>query len=125
MNFNIIDGNDDIDYDSILEDYQNLDLTVREIKEKHGISDGRWQTITRHWREQGIPLRGRMNRKKHRYIATPFASKNYTYDKRNGVYKVYKKIEGKTYLFGSYGTEEEAKQRVEELKKNKWNGLLK
>lgn len=123
MNFNIIDGHDNIDYESVLRDYQNLDLTVREIKEKHGISDGRWQTITKHWKEAGIPLRGRMNRKKHRYIATPFASKNYT-KTTSGRYRVYKKIKGVNYNFGVFDSEEEARAKVEELRQNNWEGLL-
>ena len=44
MNFNIIDGTDDLDYDMVLQDYKNLELSVREIKEKHGITDGKMAT---------------------------------------------------------------------------------
>ena len=51
MKFNIIDGNDDIDYDSILEDYQNLDLTVKEIRTKYNLSMGKWQTIQKQWKK--------------------------------------------------------------------------
>ncbi|WP_296885109.1 hypothetical protein [uncultured Methanobrevibacter sp.] len=123
MDFNIIDGHDDFDHEAILQDYQNLDLTVREIKEKYDIGDSKWQTITRHWKEAGIPLRGRMNRKKHQYITTPFASKNYS-KTTSGRYRVYKKIKGVNYYFGVFDSEEEARAKVEELRQNNWDGLL-
>ena len=120
MNFNIIDGTDDLDYDMVLQDYQNLELSVREIKEKHGITDGKWQRITKQWREQGITLRSKYHRTG--YPVYTFRCKNYTLN--NGRYKVYKEINGKKHYFGTYETEEEAKAKVKELWDNNWNGLL-
>lgn len=124
MNFNIIDGTDDTPYDDILTDYQNLELSVAEIRTKYGLSMGKWQSITRQWKQDGITLRGRQNQRKRKYTKNYIGAKNYSYDKRQDTYRVYKKINGKNHYFGSYDTEEEAQYRVEYLKKNNWEGLL-
>ena len=124
MNFHIIDGQEEYDYDAILQDYQNMELSVKEIQEKYGLTVGRWQNITKQWKQGSIPLRGRKNQRKRKYSESYSGAKNYSLDKRAGTYRVYKNIHGKNYYFGNYGTEEEAKQRVEYLKRNRWNGLL-
>ncbi len=124
MNFKIIDGTDDTPYDDILTDYQNLELSVAEIRTKYNLSMGKWQSITREWKQDGITLRGRQNQRKRKYTKNYIGAKNYSYDKRQDTYRVYKKINGKNHYFGSYDTEEEAQYRVEYLKKNNWEGLL-
>ena len=124
MNFNIIDGYDDIDYDTLLEDYRNLELSVKEIQKKHGLTIGKWQSITREWKEKGIKLRGRQNQRKNHYPGEYIGAKNYYYSKSIGKYTVSKHINGKYYYFGTFGTEEEAQARVKELRENNWDGLL-
>ena len=124
MNFNIIDGTDDIDYDTLLEDYRNLELSVKEIQEKHGLTTGKWQSITREWKEKGIKLRGRQNQRKNHYPGEYIGAKNYHYNKSIGKYTVSKSINGNYYYFGTFGTEEEAQARVAFLRANNWNGLL-
>lgn len=47
------------------------------------------------------------------------------YKTRNGGYKITKYINGKEHWFGSYKTEKEAQERVEELKKNNWDNMVK
>ena len=124
MNFNIIDGNDDIDYDSILTDYQNLDLTVKEIRTKYNLSMGKWQTIQKQWKQDGIPLRNLQNKPPRKHTRNFIGAKNYSYDKRTGKYRVFKTINGKQYFFGYFDTEEEAQHRVKYLRMNNWEGLL-
>lgn len=123
MEFNIIDGHDDYDYDDIVQDYLNLKLPVKEIREKHKITPGVWQRILRRFKEDNVPLRNLQKRTPRINNYQPMGCKNYT-KLSNGKYRVYKSIRGKCYLFGNYETEEEAIARVQELKSNNWGGLL-
>ena len=61
MKFNIVENAEpEYDLDEVIQDYQNLDLTVKEIREKHGIGKSRWdKIILRQIREKGVPLRDR------------------------------------------------------------------
>ena len=124
MKFNIIDGSDDLPYDDILRDYQNLELSVAEIRTKYNLSMGKWQSITRRWKKDGIPLRGRHNQRKRQYPPHYACAKNYHYNKKNGHYIVTKNINGEFHYFGAYDSEEEAIDRVHELRESNWDGLL-
>ena len=61
MNFKIVENPEpDYNIEEIIQDYQNLDLTVKEIREKHGIGKSRWdKNILNQIRERGVPLRDR------------------------------------------------------------------
>lgn len=104
--------------DELIKDYENMELSVNEIKEKHNIGSGAWQTVLKRLKEQGVPMRG-YNKpsgvRKARY---------YYWDKHTQSWRVYKFINGKQLGFGGYRTEKEAQARVKELKKNNWDGLL-
>ena len=126
MNFNVVEGPEEIDYDAILRDYRNLDLPVRTIREKYGLSNGKWQKVVRKFKEDGEQLRGLHHQAKKAYSNTEYiGAKNYYYDKRAGKYRILKHVRGKEYYFGSYETEEEAIDHVRELRENGWNGLIK
>ena len=45
----------------------------------------------------------------------------YYYNSPNGKYVVYKRINGRNYVFGSYDTEQEAKDMVDFLKRHDWD----
>ena len=116
MNFRIVENADKgYDEQDVIKDYLNHDIPVREIKEKYGISDGSWVTLLKHWKKDGIPIRSGRNRDNPRY---------YIFDKRYGRWSVVRTIHSRTHNFGRYDTEEEAQNRVKELKENNWNGLL-
>ena len=117
MNFNIIENPDPgYNIEEVIKDYMNMDIPVKDIKEKYGITKGRWQTLLKHFKDEGIPMRtnNRLN--------TP--PKYYTKDKRYNRWYVQRTIRGHQYGFGAYATEEEAQARVQELHENNWNGLL-
>ena len=114
MKFRIIEKPEPTyDIEEVLKDYTETDLPVKEIREKYGISQGQWLTILKHWKREGVTMRG--------YNKPKF----YRYEKRYKRYVVNKTIKSHAYYFGSYRTEEEAKARVRELEENNWNGLLK
>lgn len=118
MKFNIIENPDPgYNIEDVQKDYQNPDITVKEIREKYGITPGAWKNILRHWKNEGVPLRSncRLTRKPNYY----------TLDKRYGIWYVQRTVKNRCYRFGGYKTEEEAKARVEELHENNWEGLLK
>ena len=69
MKFNIIENSlPDYDIDEVIQDYTNTDLTVKEIKQKHGISQSQWKNLMKKFHKQGIPTRprGRHTRKRRR-----------------------------------------------------------
>lgn len=117
--FNVIENQQDsYDFQELTKDYLNLDLSVKEIKEKHNITSGGWQTVLKRLKEHGITMRGYNKRQGVR------KAKHYYYDRSIKAYRVHKYIGDEYYLFGSYKTEKEAQARVEELKQNNWGGLL-
>ena len=117
--FNVVESKyPDYDFDELTEDYLNLDLSVKEIKEKYNITSGGWQTVLKRLKEHGITMRGYNKRQSMR------KAKHYYYDRSIKAYRVHKYIGDKHYLFGIYKTEKEAQARVSELKKNGWEGLM-
>ena len=125
MNFNIVNGHDNFDYEQIKKDYQNLDLSVKTIREKYDLSMGKWQRITKQFKEDGIPLRNRHRQSERVYRTKKFSgAKNYYYDKITMKWRVIKYIGGKCYYFGSYVEEQDAIDKVRELRQNNWEGLL-
>ena len=115
MKFNIIEKPDPTyNPDEVLIDYQNPDITVKEIKAKYGITNGKWLTLLKHWKRDGVKLRSPRNRDR--------VPKYYT--KNRGRYYVTRMIHCRNYSFGGFATEEEAQARVKELEANNWEGLL-
>ena len=102
----------------LIKDYQNSDLSVKEIREKHNIGSGAWQTVLKRLKERGVGMRGYSKTQPVR------KAKHYWFDKHSQSWRVYKFINGKQVGFGGYRTEKEAQARVEELKQNNWEGLL-
>ena len=125
LNFNICEKGLEYDYEAVKNDYLDLNLSVAEIREKHGISMGRWNTIVKHFKKDGVPLRIFNKHPRQRTNPCLLGVKNYTFDKIHGVYVVYKTVNGKRHDFGRYLTEEEAIDKVCELRANNWEGLLK
>ena len=114
MKFKVVENHQpSYDIEEVKKDYTETDLPVKEIRAKYGISQGQWLTILKHWKREGVTMRG--------YNKPKF----YRYEKRYKRYVVNKTIKSHAYYFGSYKTEEEAKARVRELEENNWNGLLK
>ena len=125
MNFKVVEGQDNIDYDAILRDYQNLDLSVKTIREKYNLSIGRWNTIIRKFKEDNIPLRSNKKQSPRTYNGIHhIGAKNYYYNKKTGKYRITKRIDGRIRYFGSVDSEEEAIDRVCELRESNWDGLL-
>lgn len=120
MKFNIIENAEpDYNLQEIIKDYKNLNLTVEEIREKHNISRGTWQTIIKHMKKEDVPLRGYKRKK------ASIKGKHYCFNRLSKRYRVQRVINGEYYHFGVYATEKEAQERVEELHRNRWDGLLK
>ena len=117
MNFNIVEKPEPTyNIDEIIQDYNNYDIPVQKIREKHGLTQSEWSnTILRKLREHEIPLR---NQRKNRYHKPRYY---YQIGKR---YRVQRVINGKCEYFGYYDTVEEAQKRVKELHDNNWNGLI-
>ena len=114
MKFKVVENHQPAyDIEEVKKDYTETNLSVKQIREKYGISQGQWLTILKHWKREGVTMRG--------YNKPKF----YRYEKRYKRYVVNKTIKSHAYYFGSYRTEEEAKARVRELEENNWNGLLK
>ena len=119
MNFNIIENpRDDYNLDEIIQDYTNLELPVTKIREKYGLSQGKWERILKEMREKDVPIR---DKHYNRYLKL---GKYYYYNKKLGLYHIIRVFKGKHYSFGYFKTEKEAQERVEELHENGWDGLL-
>lgn len=120
MEFTISDGvklEDTIDWEQLKEDYQNLEMTVPEIKEKYGVTNSQWNRVRRQLKEDGVPLRNR-GRVRNSYCS--YHAKHYHVDKKSGKFLVRKVVKGEYIRFGLFDTEDEAKAKVEELKANGW-----
>lgn len=104
--------------DELIKDYENMELSVNEIKEKYNIGSGAWQTVLKRLKEHGVTMRGYSKTQPVR------KAKHYYFDRSIKAYRVHKYIGDDHYLFGSYKTEKEAQSRVEELKENNWEGLI-
>lgn len=118
MNFNINENPDYnlTDYESIKKDYISSDLTVKEIQTKYSLEKRDWNEFLRQIKSENIPVRDGSTWYKQ--------VKNYCYNIKSKKWEVYKYINYKRYFFGGYKTEKEAQNRVEELKRNNWEGLL-
>ena len=102
----------------LIKDYENMELSVNEIKEKHNIGSGTWQTVLKRLKERGVTMRGYSKPRGVR------KARYYYWDKHSQSWRVYRFINGKYHGFGGYKLEKEAQARVEELKQNNWEGLL-
>ena len=115
INVNIIDGDycdvSEVEYRQIKEEYLNWDLTVQEIRNKHGLPNKRWGRIKKRiFDETGY------SRRNH----TREGVKNY-YQTRDGNWLVQKIIDGHCYKYGVYETEGQAVLVVRILRKYGWN----
>ena len=120
VEFNIVEGcrlEDELDWEGLKTDYQDLTLTVAEIQDKYGLTNSKWQTVRKHLEDEGIPLR---NRGRVRNSYGYYNAKHYHKDKRSGKFIVRRVINGKYTVFGLFDTEDKAKAKVEELKQNGW-----
>ena len=114
VNFRIIEG-DYSKYDKFVEMYNNRKISTEYIKRKLGVAfynKYRGEAL-RNGDIEPRPLSLKINNN----------FKYYHYDKVKKKYRVRKVKNGKYMSFGFYDTEEEAKQRVEELKKINWNEI--
>lgn len=117
MNFRIVENqsvHDTYDLNELIEDYKNMELTVKEIREKYDLTRGQWCTVLKRIKEQGVPLRSASYRN----------AKYYHFNKQENKFKVERILNGVDCYFGTYRTEKEAKARVDELNANNWEGLL-
>ena len=111
VNFRLIEG-DYSKYDTFVELYNNKKVSVEYIKRKVGTH------IYKKFRAEALENGDIIPRPSGVKINQDF--KYYHFDKQRGKYRVRRVINGKFLSFGFYDTENEAKQRVEELKKNNW-----
>lgn len=111
INFNIVEG-DYGRYDDFVRLYNNKKISVEYIQRKIGTTC--YNKYRKRALEEGV-ISPRIVGVK---INQDF--KYYHFDKQRGKYRVHKVKNGKYMSFGFYDTEEEAKQRVEELKKVNW-----
>ena len=122
MEFKVVENHQpNYDIEEVKKDYTETNLSVKQIREKYGISRGQWHTIRKHWKREGVPMRGRNYCSRKGSIFTTY----YYPHGDTGRYVILRSIGGKSYYFGICKNEEEAKARVKELKENNWNGLLK
>lgn len=119
MGFNIVENNQSVlDMDELIKDYNNMNLSVKEIQKKHNIGSGAWQTVLKRLKEHGVTMRGYSKPRGVR------KARYYYWDKHSQSWRVYRFINGKYHGFGGYKLEKEAQERVKELKQNNWEGLL-
>lgn len=119
MEFNIHDGTT-ASYQEMKEAYLS-GVRGKNLRKQFGIGTSRYKRLLDEFRADGIivPKRGRTR------INKPV--KNY-YFAEYGMYRywvVKKTINNTIHHFGHYKSEAEAQKRVQELKSNHWNGLLK
>ena len=61
MNFKVVENHQPTyDIEEVKKDYTETDLSVKQIREKYGISQGQWLTILKHWKREGVTMRGYM-----------------------------------------------------------------
>lgn len=121
MNFNIIENYDvleNINIDSFVNDYNDKDLSINKLCEKHELGYGRYKKIVNELRDTyGYCEGSRKFRKgKHGYSFSKF----YHYSKNHDVFVIQRK--GKFYCNAK--TEDEAKKIVEFLKQHNWDKEL-
>lgn len=117
ITFNIVEQ-EGLDYEEAKTAYLNGIKGMR-FRKMFGIGTSQYTRLLERFREDGIPI-------------TPIGGvyrgkpKNYyCINVQYGYWVVCKWFNRKKHYFGMYKSEAEAKARVEELKKNNWNGLLK
>ena len=60
MKFKVVENyQPDYDIEEVKKDYTETDLPVKEIRAKYDISKGQWLTILKHWKREGVTMRGR------------------------------------------------------------------
>ncbi len=119
VSFRIVENPvEDYDLDEIIRDYQNLELSVHDIRLKYGFTRSNWRSVLRCMQEQGVVLRSKDKGSKAQQKG------RYYYRRPYGGFIVKRVINGIVYHFGTYWSEDEAKARVEELNGNGWDGLL-
>lgn len=114
IKFHIIENSEpDYNLEEVIKDYLNTELSTTEIKQKHKITTRKYTKILNEIKKRGLPLRNT----KHNSLNCKY----YYFNK--GYWFVKRVFNQKTYYFGTYKSEEEAKARVKELRENNWNGL--
>lgn len=115
MKFRIIENPIDPCYEYIKNKVaKHENFTNQEIIEKFNTSTS---TVSKKYHRACSELEVEPYRKRGK-TANP---KNYFYDKRREKWKVVKIIKGKQIFYGYYETEQDAKNKVIELKKTDWN----
>ena len=117
ITFNIVEQKG-LDYEEAKKAYLDGVKGMR-FRKMFGIGTSQYKRLLERFREDGIPVHQRGGV----YYGTP--KYYYCTKEREDYFIVCKWINRKKHYFGFYNSEEEAKARVEELKKNNWNGLLK
>ena len=119
LNFRVVEQ-ETVPYETLKQAYLN-GIRGKKLMEMYGMGSSQYTRLLRDFREDGIvvPRRGNtsINENTKWYSHQGFG--RYTY------WVVKRTINGQKYTFGRYKTEAEAQKKVEELKKNNWNGLLK
>ena len=107
VNFNIVSGDYyPYDFDDLVDDYMDLNLSVKDIREKYGLSVGMWHTALKRLKANGVPMRG---------YNTPKESgtaKHYYYSKSNRRFYVYKYIDGANRVLASFPNAQLAEECV-------------
>lgn len=105
-NFRIVENSEFIEKEEFIKDY--LDgMTYNELAKKYDIN---YVTVHNRIKSYDLPLRGNMR-----------VPKNYYYSKYYKHYIVSRKIGAKVHYYGSYKTEEIAKQVVKRLREYDWD----
>lgn len=114
VNFNLTEGEDNSKYEEFVKLYNDYSVDVTKIKKKLGNSN----TYAK-FRKMALKNGDIKQRPFNLNHNTHF--KYYHFDKKMQKYRVHKVKNGKYMSFGFYDTEEEAKCKVEELKKVNWD----
>ena len=113
MQFRIIES-EGINYEQAKKDYMN-GLHGQKFRDKYNLGTSAYVGLLKQFREDGVCI---YNNK--------MDAKYYYYNKKNDSYDVRRRIGGNGNMkhFGSYKTEIEAINRVDELNKNNWEGFI-
>ncbi len=109
VNFRIIENAPILnDIEGFKKDYLDSSYTLRDLGRKYDISYTKIKTLVKNL---GLPPRKGGTRN----------PKYYCYSKSHKKWVINKVIDGESYYFGSYGSEDEVKRVVEYLKRNDWS----
>lgn len=124
IQFNIIEGssNNPIIPKEQIESFKNdylKGVVLKELKRKYNLQN--MKKLNDLIKELELPSRHFVPKRKHKgYSKKIREPKNYSYNQGTKTYYVTKKINNELKYFGGYKTEEEAKKRVQFLKKHNW-----